>query len=197
VGDVNYNKNVSGLIKACRELDLPLVIAGKQALEVGKESLQLYPLAGPQDWTRFLFNKPHPETAHFEELSQLFTKSKEVVRLGFVEDNDLVALYNLARVYVQPSFYEGFGLPLLEAMACGTPVVASKIGAHMEIADNAVLFADPKNVDDIAKKIKMVFANKNLRQGLIARGLARTKNFSWDKTAKGTLKVYEKVLAKD
>jgi hypothetical protein len=65
----------------------------------------------------------------------------------------------------------------------------------MEIADNAVLFADPKNVDDIAKKIKMVFANKNLRQGLIARGLARTKNFSWDKTAKGTLKVYEKVLA--
>lgn len=192
VGDINYNKNISTLIKACDSLDVILVIVGKQALEIGKESLNKP--VGVMDWVRFLFGKIHPEVAHLKELSNLFSKSKKVVRLGFVPDDDLVVLYNLATVYAQPSFYEGFGLPLLEAMACGTPVLASNIGAHKEIALDSALFFDPYSVSDLEDKLKRIIAEKNLREDLINKGFERVSNFSWEKTARNTLKVYEKVL---
>jgi glycosyltransferase involved in cell wall biosynthesis len=194
VGDVNYNKNISTLIKACKDLDITLVIVGKHALQIDEGHSKKPYLGGPNDWIRFLFNKPHPETAHFKTLSQLFLQNKKVVRLGYVDDKDLVSVYNLASVYVQPSLYEGFGLPVLEAMACGTPVIASKINAHREIADNKALFFNPKDVLDLQDKIRLVIEDKSLASELSQKSLGNVKKYSWEKTAKGVLKAYEEIL---
>lgn len=168
-GDVNYNKNIPTLLEACKLASIPLVIAGKQAKEI--EYLDLN----------------HTELKHLKGLDWT-----NVIRLGYVSDDDLVALYNLARVYVQPSLYEGFGLPVLEAFACGTPVVAAKTQALVEIADGAALFADPKSTTDFADKIKAVINDKKLAEELTKKGLEKIKEFSWEKTAKKTFDLYEK-----
>jgi glycosyltransferase involved in cell wall biosynthesis len=122
-----------------------------------------------------------------------FKKNKTIHRLGFVDDEDLVAIYNLATVYVQPSFYEGFGLPVLEAMACETPVIVSRTNALVEVAGKAALIADPKDADDIANKILKCFDNSSTRLRLKREGKRRVNDFSWEKTAKETLKVYKSV----
>jgi len=114
VGDVNYNKNIPGLIEMCKHINIPLVIAGKQAKEI-------------RDGDRDL---SHPELRHLEKVDW-----GKTLTLGFVPDDDLAAIYNLAEVYIQPSFYEGFALPPLEAKACGTWVIATKIQTHTEILD--------------------------------------------------------------
>ncbi len=193
VGDINYNKNIPVLIKACKMADIPLVIVGKQALDIEDRGIDLRTLNGPMDFARYLFGKPHPELAHYEELLASFRNNKKIIRLGFVSDNDLVNIYKKASVYCQPSLYEGFGLPVLEAMLAGTPVVASKIQCLVEIAEGAALFADPNNPEELARKIKEVVENNSLRQQLIKAGLDITRNFSWEKTARRTLETYAKV----
>ena len=195
VGDINYNKNIPTLITACRTAKVPLVLVGKQALDVEEGGMSLKDIHGPKDWLRFVFGKPHPELVHYKFLLEEIKKSGDVLRLGFVPDDDLSAIFSLATVYCQPSYYEGFGLTLLEAMACGTPVVASKIRAHTEIAGEAALFADPDDPSDFAQKIASVFYNPELRKGLIKKGAAQVKKYSWEKSARETLQVYEKVLA--
>lgn len=177
VGDVNYNKNILGLAKACKMAKTSLVIVGEQA---ANEKVDL----------------SHPENLPFAEFLEKYGKDPEVLRLGFVSDEDLVAIYNSATVYCQPSFYEGFGLPVLEAMACGTPVVAAKTQALVEIADKTALFADPKKPEDMAEKILELLENSELRAQLIRKGGKRVKEFSWDKTAKETAQLYRKVLGK-
>ena len=112
VGDINYNKNIPGLIEMCKYSNIPLVIVGKQAKDIENQNLD------------------HPELIHLRGLDW-----SNVIRLGFVPDEDLAAIYNLADVYIQPSFYEGFALPLLEAKACGTWVIATKIQVHTEILE--------------------------------------------------------------
>ncbi len=116
----------------------------------------------------------------------------DVFFTGLVDDEDLVPLYNGASLYVFPSLYEGFGLPPLEAMQCGIPVVASNTSSIPEICgeDNA-LFFDPKDPEDIAQKMFEVLSQKTLQQKLIQRGLQRVKDFSWKKMAAATLKIYE------
>lgn len=175
VGDVNYNKNVLGLAEACKKANITLVIVGKQAASA--------------DFDRF-----HPENRPLVELLNKYGKDRQVIRLGFVPDSDLVALYNLAGLYCQPSFYEGFGLPVLEAMAAGTPVVAAKIQALVEIGEGACLFADPKDPNDIAEKISLVLEDTSLRNQLVETGKVLVRNYSWDKTAKETAAVYKKVI---
>jgi len=177
VGDVNYNKNVLGLAEACKLAKMPLVIAGKQA-------------AGDN------FDSQHPENKPLVDLLDKYGKDRDVMRLGFVEDDDLVCLYNLATLYCQPSFYEGFGLPVLEAFASGCPVVAAKTQALVEIGEPACLFADPKSPKDISEKIKQVADEAHLRSRLIEKGSQRVKAYSWENTAKETLGVYRKVLGK-
>lgn len=197
VGDVNYNKNILTLLKACRLAKIPLVICGKQALEIetlGREDLTM--LKGPKDWIRYLFGKPHPELAHFKELIKEFENNKKVIRLGFVPESDLAAIYNLAAVYVQPSFYEGFGLPVLEALASGCPVVSTKIQSLVEIGEAACLFVDPKDPKDMAAKISSVLEDDELRKQLVETGKVLVKNYSWDKTASETAKVYRVVNGK-
>jgi len=193
VGDINYNKNILGLIKACRIAKIPLVICGKQALDIETRGVDLPSLRGPRDWVRFIFGKPHPELAHYKELIKEFKSNNNIYRLGFVPDSELVAIYNLATVYVQPSFYEGFGLPVLEAMACETPVVVARNNALVEVADKAALVADPKDSKEIAEKILEVFNNSSVKIKLVREGIRRVKDFSWEKTAKETMEVYRKV----
>ena len=177
VGDVDYNKNIPGLIKAVKILDIPLVMVGKQAGEIENQDLA------------------HPELMHLKEILPDFKNNPKVIRLGFVSDEDLVAIYNLATAYCQPSFCEGFGLPVLQAMACGTPVVAAKTPALMEIGESACLYADPQDPKDMAQKIKRVLDNPSLQKDLSQKGLKQVKKFSWTKTAQETYKVYEKALS--
>lgn len=194
VGDVNYNKNIPTLLKASRKAGIALVIVGKQALDIENVGLDLPSIQGPKDWIRFLLNIPHPELAHYKYLLQEFKKSKKIYRLGFVPDEDLAAIYNLATIYCQPSYYEGFGLGILDAMACGIPVVASDISAHREIAGGSCVFVNPKNVDSFVVAFDKVYKDVTIRKILEEKGLEQAKNYSWEKTAEATLKVYEKVL---
>lgn len=192
VGDVNYNKNVAGLVKACSKNNLTLVVVGKQAKNLDRGS-NLRDLKGPMDGVRFLLGKDHPEEAHYGELLDLFEKH-DVLRLGFVEEQDLISIYNLATVYCQPSFYEGFGLPPLEAMMCDCPVVASRTQALVEVCDGAALFFDPKDINDMSDKIKKVVTDSLKRGQLIKRGRDLVTKYSWKKVVKDTIRVYEKVV---
>jgi len=115
----------------------------------------------------------------------------DVVFTNHVPEGDLPALYCGARVFVYPSIYEGFGLPVLEAMACGTPVVTSNISSMPEVAGDAALLIEPRDHEQMASAIESVLVDEGLRQSLRERGLKRASVYTWDKTARETLKVYE------
>jgi glycosyltransferase involved in cell wall biosynthesis len=115
--------------------------------------------------------------------------------LGPVPDEDLPALYNLARVFAFASFIEGFGMPILEAMACGTPVVASDGGALAEVGGSAFLRIDPRDEDSIGEGLARALTDDVLRESLRAAGLARAGTFSWTETARRTLRAYEDCAA--
>jgi glycosyltransferase involved in cell wall biosynthesis len=111
--------------------------------------------------------------------------------LGFVPDEDLAILYKQAEAFIFPSLSEGFGLPGLEAMACGLPVVCSDIAVFREIYGEAACYFDALDFRDMAQKIEMVIKNSKIREGLIKNGFERIKKYSWEKMAKKTLEVYE------
>ena len=117
----------------------------------------------------------------------------DVIPLGFVQDNDLPYLYNSAQCLIFPSLYEGFGIPILEAQACGCPVICSKTGCEPEVSGGAALLVDPYNYQEIAQAIYDVLNNRDLREKLIADGLENVKNFSWSKTAEQTLQLLKKI----
>lgn len=114
--------------------------------------------------------------------------------LGYVPDSDLPAIYAASSVFAYPSLYEGFGFPVLEAMACGTPVVTSNISSLPELAGDAAILVNPEDVSSIAKGIKTALSK---REDLIKKGKAQSKLFTWAKTAKQTLEVYEKITHRD
>ncbi|EKE25008.1 MAG: glycosyl transferase, group 1 [uncultured bacterium] len=106
---------------------------------------------------------------------------KEVKLLGFVAQQDLPAIYRSASVFVYPSFYEGFGLPVLEAMNQGTPVITAKTSSLPEVGSDSVLYCNPNDVDDLAMVLKNVLTNNHLQAALSLKGSERAKHFSWDK----------------
>jgi len=106
----------------------------------------------------------------------------------------LIKLYNLAAVFAYPSLYEGFGLPILEAMACGCPVITSNRGSMKEVAGKAAFLVNPESAEDISDAILKIVKNKPLAKKLINKGFKRTKEFSWEKTARETLKIYKKLF---
>ena len=110
---------------------------------------------------------------------------------GYVPKEDLINLYNLADIFVFPSIYEGFGLPILEAMACGLPVVASNISVHRELFHSTVLLADPNNVDSFVDGIKKLLNNSQLKKDLVEKGLLRSELFSWKNVALDTIKIFK------
>ena len=120
---------------------------------------------------------------------------KHVRFLGYLEDDTLAILYRLASVFVFPSLYEGFGLPPLEAMASGTPVVTSNVSSLPEVAGDAAVLVDPYDVDAIADGMRRVIADPALAADLRRRGLARAREFSWARSVERTLEVYRSVCA--
>ena len=128
------------------------------------------------------------------ELLELIGRHPFVRWMEGVSDDQLVFLYNLAVVFVLPSLWEGFGLPVLEAMACGTPVLVSDRASLPEVAGEAGLYFDPTRVDALKELLYTVLQDGTLRQKMSQMGLKQAKKFSWDRTAAQTLQVYERVL---
>jgi glycosyltransferase involved in cell wall biosynthesis len=126
------------------------------------------------------------------------SNDKESIRmLGYVDDADLPALYNAATAFVYPSFYEGFGLPILEAMACGTPVITSSISSLPEVAGDAALLVDPTDTKALAFALQRLVKDSSLREDLSRRGLQRSGLFTWRQSAEKTLTVYWRVARAD
>jgi len=165
-------KNLGVLLEAFRELrargcrDYRLVL-------VGVEDPGRLPLACHPAW---------PEV------------SSHVHVLPFVEDRELASLYAAARVFVYPSLYEGFGLPVLEGMAAGAPVICACSSSIPEVAGNAALLFDPRNPRELADRLCQVLTSEQDRQALIDRGRRRVQEFTWDRTARAILRVYHSVL---
>jgi len=128
-----------------------------------------------------------------KKMDELFLKDR-VVFLDYVPEKNLPHLYSEAAAFVFPSLYEGFGLPPLEAMACGCPVIASNAGSLPEVCGDAAYYVNPYDVESIAEGIYRVLKDDVLRSTLIEKGFERVKLFSWEKTAKEHLKVFEEVL---
>jgi len=120
----------------------------------------------------------------------------DVVLPGRVSDEMLPTLYRRAQMLVFPSLYEGFGLPPLEAMACGTPVAASRTSSIPEILGEAAVYFDPYSIEDIAESINKILLEEGLKEKMVGLGLAQAKNFNWKKCARETLSVYNTVSAK-
>jgi glycosyltransferase involved in cell wall biosynthesis len=120
--------------------------------------------------------------------------ASDIRTLGFVEDEQLPALYRAASAFVYPSLYEGFGMPPIEAMACGCPVISSARGSLKEVVGNAALIAEPEDVSSIANQLGTLAVNAQMRNKYRAAGLRQAAGFNWDDTATQTLLVYEKAL---
>ena len=171
VGNAYPHKNLERLIKVFLKLkknhnDLNLVLVGK-------------------------------EDYFYKRLKKYAQEIKAPVTFaGFVPDKDLEVFFREAICYVFPSLYEGFGLPPLEAMTQGCPVVSSKESCLPEVLQDAATYFDPYDEEDIIKKIEKIINNQNLRAGLIQKGFEQYKKFSWDKAVEETLRVYKEVLRK-
>lgn len=140
-----------------------------------------------------VFRMRKPYMNRLEEIVKELNMQKDVIFAGYVSDEDLIKLYNTASLFIRQVQYEGFGLPPLEAMACGCPVIASNVASLPEVVGDAGILVDPRDTDGWVKAMYEVLMDEGLRQEMIKKGLKRTKMFSWEKTAKETYKVYEEV----
>lgn len=174
VGNINWNKNLINLTQACINANVDIYLIGAGFSKTG--------------------NLEHVELKSFKEFVNKFSNHSKVHTHGFISNEELVYFYNLATIYLMPSFYEGFGLPILEAQACGTPVITSNISSTVEISGDSALLVDPYNVDEITNAITQILKDRNLRNDLINKGFENSKKYSWEKTALDTYKVYEQVI---
>lgn len=184
VGDANWVKNLPFLIKSFSNLiklpnmqDVSLVLVGGVFL-------------------KRVENINHPELESLKKVNSLIKEDDlegRVKRVGQISTDELVCFYNLAEIYIQPSIYEGFGLPILEAMSCGVPVICSNGGSLPEVGGDAVVYFDPVNSKQFESIILEVLNNKSLHNKLSKLGLKQAEKFSWEKVAKQTVEVYSNV----
>ncbi len=172
VGDVNWNKNLSNLLQGVKLSGANLVMVGSAVTD---ENLK--------------------QTKSIMAQIKSLNISSQVKRLGYVSEAELVSIYNIASSTILPSFYEGFGLPVLESMACGTPVACSKNSSLAEIGGQRAIYCDPNDPKDIANKINQALGSKkpDLSKDLISHAA----KFSWEKVAFKTYQVYEHILKHD
>ena len=116
--------------------------------------------------------------------------------LGFIEEDELTVIYKQAEIFLYPSLYEGFGLPVLEAMACQIPVITSNVSSLPEVAGNAAIMVDPYSEKQIYEAILHLIEDENERKQLINMGLENIKKFSWENAAKQTLSIYQQIYKK-
>jgi glycosyltransferase involved in cell wall biosynthesis len=172
VGGFSPRKNIIGLIEAYANLPnklketFKLVITGKKGASYEK----------------------------YRNRAEELHVSNSVVFTDFIPIEDMPLFYNATEVLVYPSFYEGFGLPPIEAMACGTPVIASNVTSLPEVCYESALFIDPNDIDALSYDIERVLSNSLLRLTMVKKSLTRSKNFSWNKTALDTISAYESIL---
>lgn len=172
VGGFSPRKNILGIIKsfskfiALYKKPINLVIAGNRG-----KSYSIY--------------KQCAEKLHIQD---------KVLFPGFISINHLPYVYNAAKLFVYPSLYEGFGLPTVEAMACGIPVITSNITSIPEVVDKSALLINPKDTDSLCKSMLNVLSDQTLYNKLVKSGLKRASQFSWEKTAKDTIRVYNKII---
>lgn len=124
----------------------------------------------------------------------LLNKNSKIIFTGFIPEIDLPKFYKMAKALIFPSIYEGFGLPPLEAQACGCPVIVSKIASLPEVYGDSVLYCDPYNVNDIAEKIETLINDDELQVELKIRGLNNVKRFSWQNSAEKILSLFKEIL---
>jgi glycosyltransferase involved in cell wall biosynthesis len=179
VGDINWNKNIPNLVRACQKNKYPLVIVGSAAT---KTDVPDHPWTKDLRWLQTKYQKLKDK------------KNKKLIFTGFVPDEELPTIYNLATIYCQPSYAEGFGLPLIQAMQSGCPIAFSRDTCLPEIMDSCGLSFNPRSFSDIADSLKKLWNNPNLRQKYQKLGLTRAKLFKWENTAKQTLSVYQSLL---
>jgi len=176
VGDATWNKNLPRLIEAIKKTKLPLVLIGKVWSGVSDDI---------------------PDNPWNMDLKRVFSEIEQdqnFIRPGFVTDEDLVKIYNLARVLVMPSVYEGFGLPVLEAMSCGCPVVTTREGSLPEVGGNAVYYVDAHDSQNIADGILALASDEKLRDEFSKRGLVQAKKFTTARSIGELVKIYEGII---
>lgn len=172
IGTIQPRKNLIRLIEAVARIEnIKLVIAGKAEGE------------GRQGWM-------YQETL---DASKKFGIEDRVIFTGFVSTENLSYLLSEAYAFVLPSLWEGFGIPVLEAMACGVPIIVSNVSSLPEVVGNAGLTFDPYSVDQIEQAIRAVISDKKLREKYSKAGIEQAKKFSWEKMAKTILKTFEKL----
>ena len=172
VGSMNERKNFSSVLKA-------------------------YALLDNNDYTLLMVGRFASNFALDDATKVLIETAKSNPHIEFKSDvcnEELVKIYNESMLFVFPSFYEGFGLPVLEAMACGTPVVCSDVTSLPEVGGDAVVYCNPHNLNDIVEKMEMALSDEKLQQDMIEKGLKRVKQFTWEKAAQEHMKVFKEVL---
>jgi len=170
VGSLEPRKNLINLIKAYSKLPMEI-----------KETYQLL-LVGFRGWEN-------------KNIKDILEQEKNHIRyIGYVSDKELAHIYNMASLFVYPSLYEGFGLPPLEAMACGCAVIASDTSSIPEICQDNALYIDPLSITDILDKLIYALTNPHIVKRLKTKGLKHAKKFSWDKSAQEHLKIFDKVI---
>ncbi len=168
VSSLNYQKNFHSLVKAFNQLD--------------DKSTKLY-----------LVGSINKNFASIELLSEI-EKNTNIVFKGRVDDNELIELYSNAICFVYPSLYEGFGIPPLEAQACGCPVICSNVASLPEVGGvDSVVYCDPYNVNDIREKIELVLNDKNLQNDLKIKGFENIKRFSWEESVRKIIEVIKEI----
>lgn len=130
----------------------------------------------------------------FSEIRNSEFKEK-VIFTDYIDNSDLIGLYNGAKMFVYVSFYEGFGFPVLEAMACGCPVITSNVSSLPEIVGNAAIMVNPSNIDEISQAMITLYYDNSLQKRLKEKGYLQAKKFSWKECAQKTLEVYKEVLS--
>jgi glycosyltransferase involved in cell wall biosynthesis len=140
-----------------------------------------------------LTGKPNPLYPEVLDYRKKHTLENEIIPVGLVSESDLLHLYSLAEVFVFPSFYEGFGIPPLEAMAMKTPVAASTSSAIPEVCGEGAVYFSPENTEEMSKKMEVLFCDEELRKKMIKKGLEQIKKFSWQDSAKKIIDTFESV----
>jgi glycosyltransferase involved in cell wall biosynthesis len=172
VGSMNSRKNFVGVLKA-------------------------FELLGQKDYKLIMVGNFASNFALDTETQKLIQQAESNQNIEFrsgISNEQLVKIYNESMLFVFPSFYEGFGLPVLEAMSCATPVVCSGMSSLPEVGGSAVVYCNPLDVEDIKEKIEMVLGDEVLQQDMIQKGVQRAELFSWKKSAEEHIKVFKKVL---
>jgi glycosyltransferase involved in cell wall biosynthesis len=149
-------------------------------------ALEAYSLLSPKNQQRYRFVIIGKKGWYYQQIFDAVKRLNLQLRIKFLEyipDDDLVTLMQGSKIFLFPSFYEGFGLPILEAMLCGVPVLASRVTSIPELGVDAVHYADPTDIVDIADGMTQLLENESYRMQLREKGLEQVKNFSWGKTA--------------